>query len=230
MLTPFGTNIWIAEGPAIVAMMGFHYPTRMGVIRLADGRLLVWSPIALTDALMAEIDALGPLKALIAPNDLHHMYLQDWAAAYPNASLYGAPGLAQKRPDIAFDDELNDTAPPLWKGEVDQVVMRGNTITTEVVFFHRPSGTVLFTDLLQQMLAGWFRGWRGIVAKLDLIQGSEPRVPRKFRLAFRNRKLARKALDRILGWPAQKVLMAHGTPVVTDAAPFLRRAFHWISR
>ncbi len=31
--------------------------------------------------------------------------------------------------------------------------MRGNVITTEVVFFHVRSGTVLFTDLLQQLPA-----------------------------------------------------------------------------
>lgn len=34
--------------------------------------------------------------------------------------------------------------------------MLGNLITTEVVFFHVKSGTVLFTDLIQQFPANWF--------------------------------------------------------------------------
>jgi hypothetical protein len=58
--------------------------------------------------------------------------------------------------------------------------------------------------------------------------GPEPVVPRKFRLAFANRRIARESLKPILAWPAEKVLMAHGTPVVGDAPAFLRRAFGWL--
>jgi hypothetical protein len=53
-------------------------------------------------------------------------------------------------------------------------------------------------------------------------------VPRKLRLAFVGRRKARAALERILGWPVEKVLMAHGTPVERDVPAFLRRAFGWL--
>jgi hypothetical protein len=89
------------------------------------------------------------------------------------------------------------------------------------------SGTVLFTDLLQQTPKN--TGWRALVARLDLMTGPEPQVPRKFRLAFTDRRAARAALQRILAWPARKVLMAHGTPVEKDAQEFLRRAFAWLT-
>lgn len=68
------------------------------------------------------------------------------------------------------------------------------------------------------------------MAKLDLMVGPEPSVPRKFRAAFTNRALAREALNRILAWPAAKVLMAHGTPVEKDGQGFLRRAFRWLAK
>jgi hypothetical protein len=100
-------------------------------------------------------------------------------------------------------------------------MVHGNLITTEVVFFHIKSGTVLFTDLI-------LSGWRAVVAKLDLMVGPEPSVPRKFRLAFTNRRGARDSLKRIFAWPAEKVLMAHGTPVEKGARAFLRRAFGWL--
>jgi hypothetical protein len=58
MLKQFGHEVWIADGPDVV-IVGFHYPTRMAVIRLSDGRLFIWSPIQLTDILRAEVDALG---------------------------------------------------------------------------------------------------------------------------------------------------------------------------
>ncbi len=228
MLKPFGHEIWIADGPE-VAVAGFHYPTRMAVMKLSDGTLFVWSPIRLTDALRAEMETLGQVRHIIAPNSLHHLFPAEWKAAYPGARLCAPPGLRGKRKDIVFDADLDDAPSPDWAGEIDQVLMPGNLITTEVVFFHRKSGTVLFTDLIEQFPAASFSGWRALVAKLDLMTGHEPSVPRKFRLAFTNRRVARAALNRIFAWPAEKVLMAHGTPVENDARAFLRRAFRWLA-
>jgi len=228
MLTPFGREIWIADGPhAVVA--GFRYPTRMAVMRLADGGLFIWSPIRLTDELKTSVDSLGPVRHIVAPNALHHLFLPEWKRAYPEAKLHAPPGLRKKRPDLTFDADLGDTSHPDWSGQIDQVVVRGNLIAEEVVFFHRNSGTVLFTDLLQQLPAALFSGWRAVIAKLDLMVGPEPSVPRKFRVTFTGRRIARRCLERILAWPAEKVLMAHGTPVETDARPFLRRAFAWLT-
>ena len=49
----------------------------------------------------------------------------------------------------------------------------------------------MFTDLLQQMPQGWYKGWRSLVARLYLMTGPRPQVPRKFRLAFTGRAQAR---------------------------------------
>ncbi len=66
------------------------------------------------------------------------------------------------------------------------------------------------------------------MARLDLMTQAEPAVPRKFRGAFTNKKLARVSLAKILVWPADKVLMAHGAPVTSDGAAFLKRAWKWL--
>ena len=227
MLIAAGPGLWIADGSETVAVLGFRYPLRMAVIRLDRG-LFVWSPVQLTNALRAEVAALGDVTHIVAPNSLHHLFLGEWSEAWPEAAVWAAPGLARKRPDMSFAGELCDTPETAWGDDIDQVVVRGCAITSEVVFFHRPSGTVLFTDLLQQMPKGWFRGWRAWVAKLDLMVGPEPQVPRKFRLAFTDRKAARVSVGRILNWPAQKVVMAHGTPVEDDAEAFLASAFSWL--
>jgi hypothetical protein len=57
----------------------------------------------------------------------------------------------------------------------------------------------------------------------------EPSVPRKFRFAFTNRRAARRSLEHVLAWPAEKVLMAHGTPVEKNAQAYLGRAFGWLT-
>ncbi|TCR63544.1 DUF4336 domain-containing protein [Bosea sp. BK604] len=224
----FGPEIWIAQGPTVTAAASFQYPTRMAVIRLSSGGVVIWSPVALSDALRAELGALGEVRYLVPPNSLHHVFLSEWQKAYPDAKVHAPPGLRDKRKDIRFDGDLDDTSIADWAEDLDLAIMHGNRITIEVVFFHRKSGTVLFTDLVQQFRPGWFKGWRAVVARLDLMTGTEPAVPRKFRLAFTDRRAARAALQTILAWPAENVLMAHGEPVLGTGREFIRRAFRWL--
>lgn len=229
-IAKFAQNIWLADGGAVNAIAGFHYPTRMAVMRLQGGDLAVWSPIELTAPLLAEVHALGDVAHILAPNTLHHLFVPEWVAAFPAARLYGAPGLAAKRPDLRFDHIFGEQVDLALAHDLEQVVIDEHAITTEVVFFHRVSGTVLFTDLIQHLPKGWFRGWRALVARLDLMTGAEPAVPRKFRMGFKDKARAREAVGRILAWPAKAVVFAHGSPVTLDAPAFLRRAFAWLMK
>jgi hypothetical protein len=196
----------------------------------ANGDLFIWSPTALTPTLRNSVDAIGRVWHIVAPNSLHHLFLLDWAGAYPGATVYLAARLSEKRRDILYYEVLGAMPAPEWAGEIDQALMLGNQITTEMVVFHRQSSTVIFTYLLQQHPANWFMGWREFIAKLDLIIGSEAAIPRKFRMTFLDPDAARAAVAQILAWPIKTVLMAHGQPVKSDAAAFLRRAFAWLSR
>lgn len=230
MWQAFGPEIWIVDGPVVTAAAGFHYPTRMTIIRLGGGDLVIWSPVALTPQLRGEVEALGNVRYLVVPNTLHDSFIADWHRAYPAAQVLAAPGVREKRADLRFGADLGITAVPGWTGEIEVLLVRGNRITTEAVAFHRPSGTVIFTDLLQQFPSDWFRGWRGLVARLDLMVSDEPAVPRKFRVAFSDKRAARAALRHILAWRADKVLMAHGTPVTRGGHAFLKRAFAWLGK
>jgi hypothetical protein len=226
-LTQFGPGLWIAEGDT-VSVAGFHYPTRMALVRLRDGGLWVWSPVALTPSLAAEVRALGDVHHLVAPNSLHYLHIGDWAGAFPLARVHTAPGIRTRRPDFAFQTELDDTPDCAWAGDIDQVIVRGNRITTEVVFHHRASGTALFTDLIQQFPPTWFKGWRGLVARLDGMVRAAPAVPMKFRLAFTDRAAARSAIARIQAWGIDQLIMAHGAPVSSDGQAVVVAAFRWL--
>ena len=226
MLEPFARDIWIAEGP-VVAIAGFEYGTRMAVIRLATGGLFVWSPTALSPALKAQVDALGLVQFIVSPNAGHRMFIGEWARSYPQARVFGPPYLVKTRPDIAWHGLLADAPEPGWSADIDQVVVRGNLIGFEAVFFHRASATVIFTDLIQHFDRTWFKGWRAVIARLDFLTAPEAEVPRKFRLAFRG-DAARVAVRRILQWPIERVLMAHGEPVTRNAHAFVARRFRWL--
>lgn len=226
-LTVFGPEIWIADGPA-VPFLTFPYPTRMAVVRLQEGSLFVWSPIALTAELQAEVEALGEPRFLVLPNNLHHRFLAEWKSAYPRAKLLASPGLRRRRRDLAFDADLSDAPDPGWAEDIDQVLFRGSVVMTEAVFFHRVSWTAIFADLIENLPRDFVTGWRGVVARLDGVVEPNPGAPRQFRATFLNRKAARLALAQILAWDTERVLIAHGAPAMQDGKAFVRRAFVWL--
>ena len=227
----FGSELWLFDGPTVTGAGGFRFPTRMAIVRLpGEGGLWVWSPVELTKDVRRAVDTLGPVHHLVAPNRLHHTFLADWAAAFPDAKVHAAPGLAEHVAGTDVQATLGDEPDPAWGGAVDQVVVRGNRITTEVVFFHRQSSTVLVTDLVQQIPRGWYRGWRAVVARLDLMTAPVPSVPRKFRMATTDRTAARQGVQRILEWPFDSLVMAHGAPLQTGGKEALRHAFAWLMR
>ena len=97
-LTPFAEGIWVDTAP--VRFLGMQLTTTMTVLRLGDGNLLLYSPVALTQARQSAIEALGPVAHLYAPNLFHHRWIGEWAAAFPSALLHAPVGLAKKRGDL----------------------------------------------------------------------------------------------------------------------------------
>jgi hypothetical protein len=226
MLQEFGPEIWIADGP-VVSFYGFPYPTRMVVIRLAEGRLFVWSPIPL-DGVRADVEALGTVTCLVSPNLLHHFWLGEWKQAYPGVRMIASAGLCARRRDLTFDGELGDAPDPEWADDIDQVAVRGNVFMTETVFLHRASRTAIFADLIENFPPDWFKGWRGFVARLDGIVHPNCGPPRELRWGFWARGRARVAVQRVLEFAPERVVVAHGMVAATDGADFVRRAFRWL--
>ena len=109
-LRELAQDLWIAERSQ--RFYGLEVGTRMSVIRLADGSLLLHSPVALEAALRAELDRLGPVRWAVAPNRVHHLYAGEVARHYPESKLWVGPGLERKRPDLLFEGVLGDEAPP----------------------------------------------------------------------------------------------------------------------
>lgn len=226
-LEAFGPDIWLADGP-VVDFYSFPYSTRMAVIRLANGDLFIWSPVALDADLRAEIDALGRVAHLVSPNKIHHLFMGEWKTAYPQARLYASPGLPARRRDLAFDAVLDDAPELAWQDQIDQVALTGNLFLTEIVFFHRASRTALVTDYLQNFRHDQFKGWRRWVARWDGLMQPQSSAPRELRLMYWNRRKGRAALARILAWGPEKVVVAHGELVHSQGAAFIRHGFRWL--
>ena len=93
MLEEFARSLYIADGPT-VPFLGFPYPTRMVVIRLSDGSTWIWSPIALTRDLERAVDSIGPVRHIVSPNKIHHLFMKEWAERWPGTSLIQRQGKA----------------------------------------------------------------------------------------------------------------------------------------
>ena len=227
MLEAFGPALYSAEGPT-VSFYGFPYPTRMAVVRLSDGSTWVWSPVALTDELFNSVQAVGPVRHIVSPNKIHHLFLAEWAERWPEARVYAPPGLAKRRPDLRFDAELGDEPDPAWVADIDQVIFRGSLAMEEVAFFHRASRTAIICDLIQRHPETTMTGWKGGLMRLDSLVGEHGSTPREWRASFLRRGKARAAREKVLSWKAERLLIAHGDCAETGATQIIDRALNWI--
>ena len=221
-------DVWIADG-ASVPFFGFSYPTRMTVVRLVDRSLWVCSPIALSSSLADAVNTLGPVRHLVSPNKLHHLFLKEWVQAWPAAKLYASPGLARRRRDLTFARELGDEPDPAWATDIDQVIFHGSFAMEEVVFFHRASRSLIVTDLVQRFDPATLHGWRGMLMRLDGLVGPDGSTPREWRLSFWNRRAARAALRKALAWNARRMIIAHGDWVRENGSAALAHSLRWLA-
>ncbi len=227
MLKEFGPSLYVADGPT-VPFLSFPYPTRMAVARLADGSAWVWSPIALTPELERAVDSIGPVHHIVSPNKIHHLFLKEWAERWPDARLHAPPGLAKRKPELHFDAELGDEADPAWVADIDQVIFRGSIAMEEVAFFHRPSRTAIFCDLVQRHDPAQMKGVKGMLMRLDGLVGDFGSTPREWRASFLRRRPARAARARVLAWEPERLVIAHGACAQENASQILSRALAWM--
>lgn len=233
MLEQVGDSLWLVDGD-IVDFYSFPYPTRMVIARFGTGDLWVWSPVKLEAVLKGKVDALGRVAHLVSPNKIHHLYLPEWHAAYPEAALWGPASTIARFPALPFQRPLEDAPPAAWLPDIDQAWFRGSIMMDEIVFFHRPSQTVILADLIEAFSADFLKEhwswWQRPLATLDGVTLGKPGAPREWRLSFTTRAPARAAREKVLGWPAERVVMAHGEWQRADGHAFLTRALTWLGR
>ncbi|OOE75958.1 DUF4336 domain-containing protein [Salinivibrio sp. ML290] len=223
------TSIWIADGEA-VPFFTLPYTTRMVVVRLADQSLWIHSPIKLTGALRSELASLGVVRYLIAPNQLHHLYLAEWVEAFPEAQLIGTQQVAKKRKDLRFDYHFEDLLEPAWQDDIAQCLITGSPVMTECVFFHRQSQTLIVTDLIENFRPEAFSPFKRKIAEWSGVTAPNGKTPLDWRLSFWFHKdeLATH-IRTLIHWAPQRLVMAHGE-IIDEAVPHLLRAFSWLGK
>lgn len=234
---PLAPDLWIVDGPLVRMALGWGlsapFPTRMTLVRLADGGLWCHSPVAPDERLFAAVDALGPVGHLVSPNKLHYAHIAAWKRRYPDACAWASPGVRERAVaqgiQADFDAELADAPPPAWVGTLDQLHFRGSRAIEEVVFLHRPSATLILADLIENFEAERLDAPLRWLARLGGVLAPDGKMPLDMRLSYLGHKAqARACLAQLLAWHPQRIVLAHGRCFLEAGEAELRRAFAWL--
>ncbi|MBW4542337.1 MAG: DUF4336 domain-containing protein [Myxacorys chilensis ATA2-1-KO14] len=228
MLRQLDTDIWVAEQP--FRYFGLSVGTRMTVIRLANRTLAIISPIQMDDALTRQLDEIGTVSHIIAPNLYHYLFAANCKALYPKATFWAAPGLEFKKPDLAIDQTISKDGNRLLN-EVEYVVfdgfrtvgLTGFEALNECVFFHAESHSVILTDiafhfderfpLITQFATRVLGGYKTLSPSL------------LERVATREKERVRRSVEKVLAWNFERVIMAHGSIIETGGKQRFREGY-----
>ena len=212
-------NIGIVDGPfEYLTVAGLRLPlpftTRMTVVRLENGDLILHSPIAFDERLATAIETLGTVRHLVSPNQFHYAHIGEWQKAFEGTVAWASPGVrgrARARDiDVSFTRDLEAEPPDDWRRELDQTLMPGG-VFKEFVFFHKASRTLILTDTIINLeLDKLTEPWR-TVTRLSGMYHPRGQLFFGMRLPLLlQRKKAKVAIRKIQTWRPEQIVISHG--------------------
>ncbi|MES1177491.1 MAG: hypothetical protein ABUL62_24425 [Myxococcales bacterium] len=197
------------------------FPRRMTVVRLHDGRLVVYSAIALDEAEMQALESFGEPAFLIVPNDIHRMDAKIWKDRYPEARVVAPAGVRKQVEEVVPVDE---TAPNFGDPQVKFITVPGTEEHEAALVVRTWSGTTLIVNDLIWNLDDrpGFGGW---LFRVLGFTGSEPRIPTMVELReIKDKDALRGQLERWARIPGlNRIIVSHGKIVTRDAPAVLDR-------
>ena len=219
-------KIYIVEYP--IRFAGMDIFSRMTIVRLENNKLWVHSPCKFDPELKSEIDRLGDIAYIIAPGNFHHLFVPELQSAYPDAETFLCPGLERKRADLDFDWILGNHPDPRWEQEFEQVAIQGTRIINEVAFLHKSTRTLILVDLIEnigddytheagRLLKFW---WKAVFHMWN-----KPKPAPEYQLGWGDKDVVKKGLEKILSWDFERIILAHGNLIETDAKGIATKAW-----
>ncbi|KDQ21466.1 hypothetical protein BOTBODRAFT_25908 [Botryobasidium botryosum FD-172 SS1] len=124
---------------------------RSTAVRLGNGDVWILASTPLTPETKEALNKLGPVKYIVAGDLVHHLFLAEYKAEYPEAKVIGMKALEAKKKDaVKFDGLYGKDVPDTTYGfepEITAVYFSGFA-NKDIAFFHRPSKTLIVADLI----------------------------------------------------------------------------------
>ncbi|MBR8837519.1 MAG: DUF4336 domain-containing protein [Stigonema ocellatum SAG 48.90 = DSM 106950] len=228
MLREIDNNIWVAEQP--LKYWGLEVGTRMTVIRLPTNELIVISPIRTDSTTIHQLNEIGNVAYIIAPNLYHHLFVSDFKAIYPEAQLWIAPGLDSKKPLLSADRVITNDRGKITE-QLDYLLfdgfkvldLSGPSILNEFVFFHKSSRTLILTDTAFHFNDSFPLKTRLAAKLFGVYDQLIPSVLEK--VATREKEKVKNSVQKILCWDFNRVIMAHGSIIEDNGKKKLKDGY-----
>lgn len=184
------------------------FPRRMTVVRLQDGRLVIYSAIALDEVEMAALEAYGRPTFLVVPSPRHRMDAKIWKDRYPGLVVVAPPGARARVNEIvevaADDVDFDDP-------NVRLVTVAGTAGHEAALIVHAPSGTTLIVNELIYNLPER-PGISGFLFKVMGMTGHGPHIPTLIALLdIKDKALLRRELENWAQLPSlRRIIVSHG--------------------
>jgi hypothetical protein len=196
------------------------FPRRMTVARLKDGRLVIFSAIALDEPEMKKIEDFGRPAFLIVPSDIHRMDARIWKERYPDLFVVAPEGARERVEEVV---PVNATSAELRDSRVRYMTVPGTDEGESALIVQTATGTTLvLNDLIWNVhdrpgLGGWL--YRALH-----LTGPEPQIVNVIRM--RKIKDRRAVSGQLESWSRlrglNRIIVSHGDIVEGDPRTLLR--------
>ncbi|KAL9112761.1 MAG: hypothetical protein Q9227_003064 [Pyrenula ochraceoflavens] len=223
---------------------------RSTIVKLQTGSLAVFSPVALTDEVRAKLTSLGgPVKYISALDYEHHIFMTPWSEAFPDAKIIGVEGLYEKRQkdpatkDLKFHHTFTQQSPQLSiSEEFDRefaVEYVHSHVNRELVFFHKPSRTMIEADLIfnlpatEQFSKSGLSPTSGLLTRLFIALNNTrgDAIWHKrflwYAAAGKDRPAFARSVREMEGWDFDRIIPCHGEVVESGGKGVFRKMTEW---
>lgn len=225
------------------------------VVRLTSGNLAVFSPVALTAEVRARIAGLGSgqVAYIVAPDIEHHIFVSEWAGAFPDARIVGPEGLPEKRAKTTGDERIGrepfgtvfaaktkreTSISPEFDADFEYEFVDAHP-NKELVFFYKPDKVLIQADLFFNLPANeqYSRvkdepkegALSRFFAGIQSTQGDAKGMKRLlwYLASSGDRAGFNESIKRIGAWDFTTVVPCHGDTMVGNGKEIFRKVFEW---
>ena len=146
--------------------------------------------------------------------------------------VYLAPRIKEQAGErLNFDCRALDLSSGYpWDEQIKTLSVPG-AYMTEIVFFHVASRTLVLTDLIENFESAKLGFLMRFLCWLGGVRDPDGSTPSDLRATFRKqRPQVRAAVETMIEWDPERIVLAHGRWYARDGRAELQRAFRWILR
>jgi len=147
-------NVWTFSRPfsrfGLIQLGG-----RSTAIRMKDGGVWLLASTPLDEGTKSTLDNIGPVRFIISPDAVHHLFLTQYKKAYPSAKVIGPEAALARLEDksLKFDGVWGRDPVDTKYGFEDDIkaCYFDGFKNKDIAFFHPDSKTLIEADLLMNL-------------------------------------------------------------------------------